>query len=116
LLFEGQRQFGTVAPLLKGGSGPQRGIEGQVGDFVFGGDTGPDVVTPFAFGFGLGAAAGLFTGQAVKLGIQTAGGKFLFGLDFLAAFPPMTVLGGLGNGLGAGFGLANVGPFFGFRV
>lgn len=50
-------------------------------------------MAPLAFGFGLGAAAGLFAGQAVELRIQAAGGEFLFGLDFLAAFPPMAVLG-----------------------
>ena len=78
---------------MVGSGGAQRGIKGQIGDFVFGGDAGADVVAPFAFGFGLGAAAGLLAGEAVELGIQAAGGEFLLGLDFLAAFPPMAVLG-----------------------
>jgi hypothetical protein len=101
---------------LIGGSGAQGGVKSQVGDFVFGGDAGADVVAALAFGLGLGTAAGLFAGKAVKLGIQAAGGKLLLRLDFLATLPPMAVLRRLGYGLGAGFGLANVGPFFSFRV
>jgi len=33
----------------------------------------------------------------------------------LTAFPPFTILRGLGDGLGAGFGLSDVGPFILFR-
>jgi hypothetical protein len=94
-----------------GRGGAQGSVEGQVGDTVFFGQAGLDVTAAFAFGLGDGAAASLAAGEAVELGIEAAGGEFGLGLDFLAAFPPLPFLRGLGNSLGAGLGLRDIGPF-----
>jgi hypothetical protein len=48
------------------------------------------------------------------LGVEAASREFGFGFCFLAAFPPVAVLGGLGDGLGAGLGLSDFGPLASF--
>ncbi len=105
-----------IAAALVGGSGAQCGVKSQIGNFVFGRDTGADVVAPLTFGFGLGTTSRLLTGQFVELGVQPTRGEFLGRLDFLPAFPPISFLREVGYGLGAGLGLSGLGPFAGFRV
>ncbi|NHZ72223.1 MAG: hypothetical protein GWP17_03950 [Aquificales bacterium] len=46
------------------------------------------------------------------MGIETTGSKFLFRRNFLPAFPPLSILGCLGNGLGASLSLRDIGPIF----
>jgi hypothetical protein len=107
-LLEGQSGFGVVALFLIGGSGPQGSVEGQIGDFIFFRQAGLNITAAFAVSLGAGATAGLVAGQAVELGVETAGGKFLGGRYFLPAFPPLALLGRLGDGLRPGFGLGNL--------
>lgn len=76
-----------------GSGGSQGGVEGEIGDFVLLGKAGLNVTAAFAFGFGLGAATGFVAGQPVELGVEAAGGEFLLGSDFLAPFPPLSLLG-----------------------
>jgi hypothetical protein len=74
-----------------------------------------NITAAFAVGFRLRAAACFVAGELVELGIEAAGRKFLFGLNLLAAFPPVAFLGGLGDGLGAGIRLLlGLGPIFSF--
>ncbi|MFQ5398385.1 MAG: hypothetical protein ACE5E7_02180 [Anaerolineae bacterium] len=50
------------------------------------------------------------------MGIQPAGGEFLARRNFLPAFPPLGVLGCVGNRLWAGFGLGDLCAFARFSV
>ena len=99
-----------------GGSGTQGGVKRQIGDAIFLGETRLDVTASFALCLGDGAATGFAAGQSVELGIETAGGKFLFRGNFLPTFPPLSILGCLGNGLGASLCLRDISPIFDFRL
>lgn len=62
-------------------------------------------MAPFAVGFGLRTASGAVAGEPIERGIEAAGAELLFGFGFTAAFPPVAILGGVGHGLRARFGL-----------
>jgi len=48
------------------------------------------------------------------LGIEAARRELLRAADFLAAFPPIGIMWGVGNRLGAGLLLRDLGPVGGF--
>ncbi len=73
-------------------------------------------MTAFALRLGLGASPRLFAGQPVQLGIQATSHELLLGLDLLSTLPPLSLLGRLGDRLGAGLRLGDFGPFTYFSV
>lgn len=99
-----------------GSGGAEGGVEGEVGYFVFLGEPGLDVTAAFALSPGLGAATGLVAGQPVELGVEAAGREFLGRGDLLAPFPPLSLLGRLGDCLGASLGLGGFGAFGRFAI
>ncbi|MFN2136822.1 MAG: hypothetical protein ACK2UK_12760 [Candidatus Promineifilaceae bacterium] len=81
----------------------QRGVKGEIGNPILFGQAGLDVVAALAVCLSLRTAAGFAAREAVELRIQAAGGKFLAAFNLLPAFPPLTLLGCLGDGLRARF-------------
>ena len=69
-----------------------------------------------AVSFCLGTAARFAAGEAIELGIEAARSKFFAAVYFVAPFPPLSILGILGDGLRPGFSLGSFGAFrFFFR-
>jgi hypothetical protein len=96
--------------LVRSGS-TESGIKGKVPNFVALGQTRLDVTAALPLGFGARTSPSLLAGQPVKLGIKTAGCKFLAAGDLLTPFPPLTILRSFGCRLGTGFLLGNLGAF-----
>jgi hypothetical protein len=106
----------VVSLFLIGSGGAQGGVEGQVGDLILFRQAGLDVTAALAVSLGAGAAAGLVAGQPVELGVQPPGGELLSRFNLLAAFPPLALLGGLGNGLRPGLCLGYLRTFGRFAI
>jgi hypothetical protein len=93
-----------------GRGGAQGGIEGQIAHLVTLRQAGLDVPAALAVGLGARPPAGLLARQPVELGVEPAWGKLRRTADLLAAFPPVGVVRGFGDGLWAGLMLGDFGP------
>jgi hypothetical protein len=80
------------------------------------GQAGLNVTAAFAVCLGSGTATGFVAGQPIQLGVQAAGGKLLGRGYFLAALPPLTLLGRLRHGLWPSFGLGRFRTFGRFTI
>jgi len=93
-----------------GSSGAQRGVKSQIANLIPFRKAGLDVPAALAIRLGSRTTTGLLAGQPVELSIKTPGGKLLGTCNLLAPLPPVGVVGRLGNRLGAGLLLGDLGP------
>jgi hypothetical protein len=93
-----------------GSRGTQRGVKSQIANLIAFRKAGLDVPAALAIRFGSRTTTGLFAGQPVKLSIKTPGSKLLGTCNLLAPLPPVGIVGCLGDRLGAGLLLGDLGP------
>ena len=93
-----------------GSSGTQRGVKSQIANLIALRKARLNVPAALSIRLGSRTTTGLLASQPVKLSIKTPGSKLLGTCNLLSPLPPVGVVGRLGNRLGTGLLLGDLGP------